>query len=173
MKKFVVILLLLATVCCCTEKAEKQAGGLSVVLPFEKFPKKYTCDGEDVSPPIEISGVSEKAKSIAIIMDDPDARHFTHWIIWNIPANVSVIPEDIPPEPIISKPINAVQGKNDFKNIGYGGPCPPFGIHKYRMQVYILDSYLSLRPGSRRGDLENAMKGHILQYASVTADYGR
>ncbi len=173
MRKLVIILLLMATICCCTEKAEKQAGGLSVALPFEKFPRKYTCDGDNISPPVEIDGVSKKARTMAIIMDDPDAHYFTHWIVWNIPANVSLIPENIPAEPVVSEPINAVQGVNDFKSIGYGGPCPPFGIHKYRIQVYVLDTYLSLKPGSTKKELENAMKGHILQHAVVMAEYSR
>ena len=184
MRKFILfVLIVFLAGCAGKEGVEKQImleetltpEGLKVSFPFESFPKKYTCDGEDVSPPIEISGVSEEAKSIAIIMDDPDAPHgvFTHWVIWNIPANVSLIPEGIPAEPVISEPISAVQGKNDFNRIGYGGPCPPFGVHKYRIRVYVLDTFLNLEPGATKEELKNAMKGHVLQYALVTASYGR
>lgn len=185
MKKFVLVfLLVLLAGCAGKEEVEKQitpeetlTPGLEVSLPFETFPKKYTCDGVNVSPPIEIKGVSEKAKSIAIIMDDPDAPLgvFTHWVIWNIPANVSLIPEGVPTEPVVDEPISAVQGKNDFGKIGYGGPCPPplGGAHKYRIKVYVLDAFLNLEPGATKAELENAMKGHILQYAVVTASYGR
>ncbi|AEA47793.1 YbhB/YbcL family Raf kinase inhibitor-like protein [Archaeoglobus veneficus] len=154
------------------DKVEKE---FTVKLPFKTFPEKYTCNGEDVSPPIAIEGVSKEAKSIAIIMDDPDAPlgTFTHWVIWNIPANITSIPESIPPEPVVKEPISAVQGKNDFGRIGYGGPCPPSGVHNYKIKVYILDTFLNLDPGATKEELENAMKGHILQYAVVTASYGR
>ncbi len=171
-----VLLLILSTALLlagCSEKTEKYPE-LSVKLPFDSFPKKYTCDGMDISPPVEISGV-KGAKSLAIIMDDPDAPLgvFTHWVIWNIPANTTTIPEGIPAASEISKPIKAVQGKNDFGKIGYAGPCPPSGVHRYRVKVYALDTYLNLNPGSTKKDLEEAMKGHILQFGEATATYSR
>ncbi len=167
------LLLFTALIAGCSQKTEKYPE-LSVNLPFDTFPKKYTCDGEDVSPPIEISGVGQKAKSLAIIMDDPDAPMgiFTHWVIWNIPANTSRLPEGIPPLEKV-KELNAVQGKNDFGKIGYAGPCPPSGVHRYRVKVYALDTFLDLEPGSTKKDLEEAMKGHILQFGEATATYGR
>ena len=140
----------------------------------EKIPKKYTCDGEDISPPLEISNVSEGAKSIAIIVDDPDAPFgtFTHWVIWNIPPT-SKIPEAIPKGKEISDPFTARQGKNDFGNYGYGGPCPPPGKpHRYFFKVYVLDVMLELKDGSK-DELLKAMEGHVIQYGELVGLYGR
>ncbi len=174
MRLMLLALLLTSLLVGCSEKTEKYPE-LSVSLPFDTFPRKYTCDGEDISPPIEISGVSGKAKSLAIIMDDPDAPLgvFTHWVIWNIPATTTSLPEAIPPVAEIAEPISAVQGTNDFGKIGYGGPCPPSGVHRYRIKVYALDTFLDLKPGSTKSELEEAMKGHIVQFGEVTATYGR
>jgi len=148
---------------------------LRVTLDFDEFPRKYTCDGEDVSPRIRISGIPEEAKSIAIIMDDPDAPIgvFTHWVIWNIPP-MEEIPEGIPKDKIISSPIKAYQGVNDFRRIGYGGPCPPPGKpHRYFFKVYALDSTLDLPPGSTRNELEEAIKNHVIAKGEAMARYGR
>lgn len=146
---------------------------LEVNLGFSQFPTEYTCDGRDVSPQIEISGLN--ATSIAIILDDPDAPSgaFTHWIIWNI-APADVIPENIPTTMNVTKPIKAVQGKNTGRTIGYSGPCPPPGKpHRYILKVYGLDKMLDLRPGSTKADLEKAMKGHIVQQGQAMATCGR
>ncbi len=169
-----VLALLIAILVAGCERTENYPS-ISVNLPFDTFPKKYTCDGENISPPLEISGVDPKAKSLAIIMDDPDAPMgvFTHWVIWNIPPNVSHLPEGIPAKAEISDPISAVQGRNDFGKIGYGGPCPPSGVHRYRIKVYAIDIFLDLKPGSTKQDLERAMEGHILQVGESTASYGR
>lgn len=146
---------------------------LDVELEFSQFPRKYTCDGEDISPRIEIKGLN--AKSVAIICDDPDAPMgtFNHWVIWNIePTNL--IPEGIPKEKEISKPIKAIQGKSSFGRIGYGGPCPPRGKpHRYFFKVYGLDTILALPAGSSKKELEKAMDGHIIQYGEAMATYGR
>lgn len=148
---------------------------LDVKLGFSKFPVRYTCDGEDISPKIEIYGVSDEVKSLAIIVDDPDAPlgTFNHWVIWNIkPTNT--IPEGIPKEHVLTDPIEAVQGKNDFGKIGYNGPCPPPGkAHRYFFKVYALDTLLDLKAGSTKKELEKAIEGHILQYGEAVAMYGR
>ncbi len=148
---------------------------LDVKLEFSQFPKKYTCDGEDVSPKIEIYGLRSDVKSLAIIVDDPDAPlgTFNHWIIWNIePTNI--IPEGIPNESELTNPIKAVQGKNDFGRVGYNGPCPPLGeIHRYFFKVYALDTFLDLKAGSTKKELERAIEGHILQYGEIVATYVR
>ena len=146
---------------------------LEVKLGFSQFPAEYTCDGRDVSPRIELSGLN--AKSIAMILEDPDAPsgNFTHWVIWNIKPT-EVIPGSIPNTANVTKPIEAVQGMNTAREIGYMGPCPPQGKpHRYFLRVYGLDSMLDLRPGSNRTGLEKAMLGHIVQQGVATATYGR
>lgn len=173
----IIALILLAFVFLgCAEKEEVKelaVEKLDVKLEFSEFPEKYTCDGEDISPRIEISGIKD-AKSIAIIVDDPDAPFgtFTHWLIWNIePTNI--IPEGIPKKDEIADPIKAIQGKNDFGKIGYNGPCPPKGVHRYFFKVYALDTKLDIPSGSGKMQLENAMKDHVIQYGEAIATYGR
>lgn len=152
---------------------------LKVVLPFangEKIPVKYTCDGADISPRIEIKDISKNAKSIVIIVEDPDAPSgtFTHWLIWNIPAKENVsLPENIPKERFIEKPIHAVQGKNDFGKFGYNGPCPPYGKHRYFFKIYVLDIKLNLTPEAKKQDLLKAMNNHVLQYKEIYGVYER
>lgn len=149
---------------------------LTVNLGFSQFPREYTCD-MNVSPRIEISGLSgvPNVTSVAMIMEDPDAPNgtFTHWVIWNLPP-VSVIPGDIPGVMNVTTPINATQGANGIRTIGYFGPCPPPGRpHRYFLKVYGLDRMLDLMPGSNRSGLENAMNGHIVLQGEGMATYGR
>ncbi|GAB6135613.1 YbhB/YbcL family Raf kinase inhibitor-like protein [Thermococcus prieurii] len=139
------------------------------------IPVKFTCDGEDINPPIFIGNISEKAKSLVIIVDDPDAPAgtFTHWIAWNIPP-VGEIPEAVPKVGEVEKPIPMVQGRNDFGRIGYGGPCPPRGsVHHYHFKVYALDTTLNLPPGATRKELEKAMEGHVIQWGELVGLYKR
>jgi Raf kinase inhibitor-like YbhB/YbcL family protein len=146
---------------------------LEVSLGSSQFPEEYTCDGRDVSPKIEVAGIN--ATSMAMILEDPDAPSgtFTHWVIWNI-RPMSVIPDNIPNTANVTKPIAALQGMNTEGGIGYTGPCPPSGRpHRYILRVYGLDRMLDLRPGSRRSDLERAMKGHVIQQGMATTTYGR
>jgi Raf kinase inhibitor-like YbhB/YbcL family protein len=146
---------------------------LEVRLGFSQVPVDNTCDGRDTSPKIGIQGLN--ATSVAIILDDQDAPSgtFTHWVIWNIePADF--LPGDIPNNLTLIKPIKAVQGSNSFGRIGYMGPCPPKGKpHRYYFRVYGLDRMLDLNPGATKIDLENAMKGHILQQGEAMATYQR
>jgi Raf kinase inhibitor-like YbhB/YbcL family protein len=130
------------------------------------IPSKYTGHGEDISIPLEFNNIILTGKSIAIIMDDPDAPTavpFVHWLIWNIPTSITKILENIPDDSEIASLGGAIQGENDFGNIGYGGPNPPSGTHTYRIKVYVLDCLIDLKRGSSKESLENAMKGHILQ----------
>ena len=149
------------------------AADLSVSLGFDVFPDRYTCDGEDLSPPVEVGGLDRRAESVVMILEDPDAPRgaFVHWLIWNlVPA--SAIPEGIPWEGEVSAP-EAVQGRNGFGSIGYRGPCPPPGApHRYVLRVYALDSKLSLPPGSEMDDLVAAMEGHVLQSGEAAATRG-
>ncbi len=148
----------------------------SVFKNGETIPSKYTCEGLDINPPLKIEGISDKAVSIAIIVDDPDAPigTFVHWVAWNIPP-VNEIPEGMPKKGVVESPIYIVQGRNDFGRIGYNGPCPPrgHGIHHYHFKIYVLDTQLNLKPGATKRDLENAIKGHIIQHGELIGIYER
>ncbi len=137
------------------------------------IPRKHTCDGEDVSPEISWSGAPAGTRSFALICDDPDAPAGTwvHWVVFNLPAAVSRLPEALPAAP--SLPNGGRQGKNDFRRIGYGGPCPPSGTHRYVFKVYALDRLLDLEPGATKAQVEAAMKGHVLAEGSLMGRYRR
>jgi len=132
------------------------------------IPKKYTCDGEDINPPLEISGVPEGTKSLVLIVDDPDAPMGTwdHWIIWNINPATSQIEENNIPE-------GSIQGMNDFGKNSYGGPCPPLGTHHYHFKLYALNKTLELTPVAKKEDVEKSMEGSILAWAELIGLYQR
>jgi len=142
-----------------------EAGGM--------IPKKYTCDGPDVSPSLSWSDVPAETKSLALIADDPDAPMGTwvHWVAWNIPPNVRSLDEDVAKRD--SLPNGMKQGTTDFRSIGYGGPCPPSGTHRYFFKLYALDATLNLSPSTTKKDLEKAMQGHILKQAELMGRYSR
>jgi Raf kinase inhibitor-like YbhB/YbcL family protein len=146
--------------------------GLKIYSPAFKdnsyIPGKYTCDGQDVNPPLLIEDVPSKAKSLALIVDDPDAPMGTwvHWVVWNIPPDTKEIKED-------SAPKNAQQGRNDFGKHNYGGPCPPPGTHRYFFKLYALDTVLNLGANSTKADVEKAMGGHIVEKAQIIGLYKR
>ena len=133
----------------------------------ERIPRKYTCQGNDINPPLSWTGVPQGTQSLVLIVDDPDAPRGTwvHWVVWNIPADTKMIAKGNEPE--------GIQGKTDFGTTGYGGPCPPSGIHRYFFKIYALDVSLNLREGSTKKDLENAMKGHIMEKAELVGLYKR
>jgi hypothetical protein len=137
------------------------------------IPSKYTCDGADISPPLAWSGLPEGTKSIAIINDDPDAPMGTwvHWVIYNIPPTAQGLAEDI--KRVEKLPDGTLQGKNSWGRIGYGGPCPPGGTHRYFFKIYALDKMLNLKPGATKEELLTAMKGHILAQAQFYGKYSR
>jgi Raf kinase inhibitor-like YbhB/YbcL family protein len=142
--------------------------------PGREMPVKYTCDGEDFSPQLSWSGAPEGTESFALIMDDPDApgRVFTHWVLYNIPADRGELPEGVPAEKIVKK--GCSQGVNDFRMAGYGGPCPPPGKpHHYRFRLYALDTELDLPSGVTKNAVLAAMKGHILADAEIVGLYKR
>ena len=132
------------------------------------IPRPYTCDGKDINPPLMMENCPQGTKSIAVIVDDPDAPVgiWVHWVLWNIDPNVKEIKEN-------AVPTGAVEGMNDFKKHQYGGPCPPSGTHRYFFKVYALDTMLSISPNSKKSDLENAMNGHILAQGQVVGLYKR
>ncbi len=129
------------------------------------IPAKYTCDGEDVNPPLSISGVPEGTESLVLIVDDPDAPMGTwdHWVVWNIP----------PVKKIEGNSVPGTEGINDFRKHSYGGPCPPSGTHRYFFKVYALDTKLDLSSNSRKRDVEKAMEGHILAEGEIVGLYSR
>jgi Raf kinase inhibitor-like YbhB/YbcL family protein len=137
------------------------------------IPVKYTCDGEDVSPPLKWGDLPTGTRSIALISDDPDAPVGTwvHWVLYNLPPDVKALPENIPPKKTLEN--GAVHGTNDFKRLGYGGPCPPGGTHRYFFKIYALDKKIDLAPGATKAQLVNAMEGHILDSGQLMGKYKR
>ena len=136
-------------------------------------PSKYTCDGQDVSPPLSWSGAPSGTKSYALISDDPDAPMGTwvHWVVWNIPASAATLNEALDKKPSFAD--GTKQGITDFKRAGYGGPCPPSGTHRYMFKLYALDTVLDLEQGTTKSKLEAAMKGHVLGQATLMGTYSR
>jgi Raf kinase inhibitor-like YbhB/YbcL family protein len=137
-----------------------------------KLPQQYSCNGENVSPPIEITSIPEGTQSLVLIMDDPDAPSgtWTHWVLYNLPATISAIPEKASTKPVWDD--GTMQAKNDWDDARYGGACPPDGIHRYFFKLYALDVKLDLKKKSRLRKVEKAMKGHILAKAKLMAKYG-
>lgn len=137
------------------------------------IPRQYTCDGEDISPPLSWSGVPEGAKSLALICDDPDApgKTWVHWVLFNLPPSMTELPEGVPAREDVRG--GGLQGTNDFRKVGYGGPCPPSGTHRYVFKLSALDTEVRLAPGATKADLERAMKGHILAEGALTGKYSR
>ncbi len=148
------------------------SGNMKILSPAfdnnELMPSVYTCDGQDISPPLTISGTPERAKSLVLVVDDPDAAAgtWTHWTMWNIDPATAQIAEN-------AVPAGAVQGRTSFGAKGYGGPCPPSGTHHYFFKIYALDAKLKLPADSTSADLERAMNGHILDKAGLVGLYRR
>ncbi|MGC8863059.1 MAG: YbhB/YbcL family Raf kinase inhibitor-like protein [Armatimonadota bacterium] len=173
--------LVIAGWCDLTDRCEarKGAGSRKMTITSTAFvnggmiPPKYTADGANVSPPLAFSGVPAGTKTLALICDDPDAPHRTwvHWVLFNLPARVTRLPENVPPLPKL--PSGALQGRNDFGKIGYGGPAPPSGTHRYFFKVYAVDTVLSLEPGATKDRLLKAMDGHILAQGELVGRYSR
>ena len=134
----------------------------------QMIPSKHTCDGADVSPPLLIGNIPAGTKSLALIVDDPDAPAGTwvHWVLWNIDPKTTEIGED-------SVPSGAAQGMNDFKKSKYGGPCPPSGTHRYFFKLYALDAAIDPGKGATKAGLERSMRGHVIEYAELVGLYKR
>ena len=140
----------------------------------DKIPQQYTCDGENASPPIMWSEGPTGTRSFAIIMDDPDApgKTWVHWILYNIPSDEGSLSEHIPNKPSLER--GMLQGKNDFEQYGYGGPCPPSGTtHSYYIKLYALDIEPDLSPGATKELLLEKLDGHILDQSELTGKYLR
>ena len=139
----------------------------------QPIPRQYTCVGVNVSPPLEWSDVPKNAKTIAIIADDPDAPAGTwvHWVLYDLPAENIGLVENLPATENLKA--GGFQGVNDFGKIGYGGPCPPSGTHRYFFKLYALDNYLSLKVGATKAQVEKAMEGHIVAQGQLMGTYSR
>jgi Raf kinase inhibitor-like YbhB/YbcL family protein len=172
----IVILLFLFGLTACggsTPTPMEGASEMSIQITSATFeegttiPVKYTCDGEDISPPLAWSGVPEGTQSLVLISDDPDAPVGTwvHWVLFDLPADTNSLPEGVQGM--------GTDGNNSWRRPGYGGPCPPSGTHRYFFKLYALDSRLDLKEGASKEDVEEAMQGHILAQAQLMGKYGR
>jgi Raf kinase inhibitor-like YbhB/YbcL family protein len=139
----------------------------------ESIPYKYTCDGADVSPPLEWSGIPRGTASFALVADDPDALGGTwvHWVLYNIPSEKRSLAEALQTQ--AEFPDGSKHGKNSAGHLGYNGPCPPEGEHRYFFKLYALDTVLNLGPGASKEQLLSAMKGHILEQAELMGKFKR
>ncbi len=142
-----------------------------------EIPKRYTCDGADVSPPLAWTGVPEGAKSLVLIVDDPDAPDpkapkmtWVHWVLYNIPTDAFELPEEVSPQAL---PAGTKEGLSNWKKTGYGGPCPPIGRHRYFFKLYALDVTLRDLKKPTKAQLEQAMQGHILAQRELIGTYQR
>jgi len=140
-----------------------------------EIPKVHTCEGDDVSPALQWSGVPEGAASLVLIVDDPDAPDpkapktvWVHWVLYNLPATAAGLPEKVAPDAL---PAGTLQGVNDWKRTGYGGPCPPVGRHRYFFKLYALDTVLPDLHQPAKTKLEAAMEGHVLVKAELIGTY--
>ncbi len=158
-----------------------RSGTMSMRLTSPAFehegsiPAVYTCDGEDISPALEWSGVPANAKSLVLIVDDPDAPDpaapkmtWVHWVLYNIPADAAGLQEAIKDSAL---PGGTLQGLNDWKRTGYGGPCPPIGRHRYFHKLYALDTVLPDLGTPTKGELEQAMQGHVIEQTELLGTY--
>ena len=161
------------------QSAQLSSSGLTMNLVSSAFtadgliPTQYTCDGQDSSPPLSWDTPPEGTQSFVLICDDPDAplRTFVHWVVYNLPPEIQEIPAGMSLEPTLQ--IGGMQGTNDFGKIGYGGPCPPRGAHRYFFKLYALDTQLALQPGAKKRQVIQAMEGHVLASAELIGRYAR
>lgn len=152
--------------------APTQTGGTTMQLTSPAFadgaaiPTRYSCDGDDISPPLVIDGLPEGTATLALVVDDPDAPGGTwdHWVAYDIPP-ATEIPEDVA--------ALGVAGTNSWRRGGYGGPCPPSGIHRYFFTLYAVDTELGLEQGARKGQLLDALEGHVIAEAQLMGTYSR
>lgn len=137
------------------------------------IPPRHTCDGADVSPPLEWSGAPDSTAAYVLVSDDPDAPVGTwvHWLLYDLPAAMTSVPEGVPASDTLAG--GGTHGRNSWGRIGYGGPCPPSGTHRYFFRVYALDRPLGLRPGATRAEVDAAMRGRVIAEGSLMGRYRR
>jgi Raf kinase inhibitor-like YbhB/YbcL family protein len=178
------VLLILAALSACggTQPEPQTESGTGVTLQLKSsafqdqgtIPQRFTCDGEDVSPPLSWSEPPAGTQSLVLILDDPDApgRTWDHWLLFNMPATLRSLPEGVPADGAVAG--IGTHGTNSGNHLGYGGPCPPKGTtHRYFFKLYALDTTLDLKAGAGKGEIEKAMKGHVLAEAQLMGRYGR
>jgi Raf kinase inhibitor-like YbhB/YbcL family protein len=163
--------------------AQKEAAMAQFSLSSPSFrnnqpiPAKHSCEGADASPALKWEGAPASTKSFALICDDPDAPggSWVHWVLYDIPAGATELPENVAKTETVAALSNAKQGMTDFGRVGYGGPCPPrgHGVHHYHFRLYALDTELKLVPRATRRQLEAAMKGHVVAQAELVGTYQR
>jgi Raf kinase inhibitor-like YbhB/YbcL family protein len=180
MKTILFIALASSVLVAFVSESKKEGGQMTIQIASSAFtegqtiPKKHTCEGADVSPPLEWTGVPGGAKSLALICDDPDAPMGTwvHWVLFNLPPDATALDENVPKKTNLEN--GARQGTSDFRRPGYGGPCPPPGKpHRYFFKIYALDTMLDLKAGAPKRDLEKAMQGHVLAQGQLMGTYKR
>lgn len=139
----------------------------------EMIPAKYTCDGQNISPPLEFTNIPEDTRTLALIVEDPDAPMgtFTHWITYNMPPDIAELPEALPDDETLMD--GARQGINDFDRIGYGGPCPPKGTHRYYFRIYALNAVIDSTSMVNKQDIWEKMQGHIITAGELMGKYKR
>jgi Raf kinase inhibitor-like YbhB/YbcL family protein len=165
-------------------RVTNEAKSMGMTLRSDAFedgraiPRRYTEDGEDLSPPLSWSGLPEGTKELALIVDDPDAPRaepWVHWVLYKVPADARTLPEGIPPTPVLDVPPGALQGKNSWGTIGYRGPAPPrgHGTHHYHFRLHALEAPLRAAQGLDKAGLQEAMQGHVLAEAELVGTYER
>ncbi len=178
--QFLIAVLCVVGLCACARDAEPPGKGIkgfeitSRAFAHEgMIPARYTCDGDDVSPPLEWTDPPAGTASLALIVDDPDAptRTWVHWVVFNLPSDTRGLPENMPPD--AEMPDGSLQGKNSWPKTGYGGPCPPSGTHRYYFKLYALDTTLDLDPGATKGQVLAAIEGHVLTETQLMGRYAR
>jgi hypothetical protein len=139
----------------------------------EMIPNQYGCQGDDISPPLKIEDIPDETRSMALIVDDPDAPSgtFTHWVLFNVDPDTSELPQAMPNEETVLG--GSRQGINDFNKTGYGGPCPPDGTHRYYFKLYALDTELDLQGKVTKTDVESAIKDHIVAETQLMGKYSK
>jgi hypothetical protein len=162
-----------------SNQTDNQSGSFQITssafMQGGQIPQKYTADGENISPPLSWTSAPQNTKSFTITCEDPDATAtgggaFFHWIVFDIPGNVTQLAEGITNQRTLDN--GAKQGTNDLGTIGYSGPSPPSGTHRYAFKIYALDTMLNLEPGATKQQVNDAMQGHILGQAQITGKYG-
>lgn len=185
MRKLLCVPVLLTLLCSCSSRnantaPAERAARMTIQVTSSAFkdegsiPAKYTCDGQNVSPPLKWNSIPKATKSIALIADDPDAPRGTwvHWVVYGLPPSLRELPENVPAaESVLGN--GGRQGTTDFGKIGYGGPCPPNGTHRYFFKVYALDTDPHLNPGLTKAQLLKAMEGHVLGEGQLMGKYTR
>jgi Raf kinase inhibitor-like YbhB/YbcL family protein len=146
--------------------------------PNALIPRRYTADGEDVSPPMTWSGAPPTTKEFALICDDPDApspQPWVHWVVYKMPATALALPETVAPVDAPADPAGALHGRNSWNTLGYRGPAPPrgHGVHHYHFQVYALDATIALNAGATKEQLLSAMRGHVVAQGELVGTYQR